>query len=80
MDVPFLYDNRYGIWHTNGGLPVTNVSVYQNYVHQNGRVGIMWQADDGLGTCLEEACRTAAWSPSIARMIRLCSLEPLLLP
>jgi len=28
---------------------VRNVSIYKNYVFQNGRVGIMWQANDGLG-------------------------------
>lgn len=27
-----------------------NVSIYDNYVHQNGRVGIMWQSNDGLAS------------------------------
>eukprot|EP00039_Didymoeca_costata_P014950 m.247131 g.247131 ORF g.247131 m.247131 type:complete len:498 (-) comp16125_c1_seq20:41-1534(-) len=48
LSLQFPYDNRYGIWHDNGGLPTVNVSIYGNYVHQNGRVGVMWQSNDGM--------------------------------
>ena len=50
MTVPFPYDNRYGIWyHGASTAPTTNVTIADNYVHMNGRVGVIWASNDGLG-------------------------------
>lgn len=49
MTTDFPYDNRYGIRHnSNGGITV-NVSIVGNWVYQNGRVGVIWYSNDGLG-------------------------------
>merc|ERR1711871_873740 len=50
MTVPFPNDNRSGIWsHGAGTAPTTNVTIADNYVHRNGRVGVIWASNDGLG-------------------------------
>eukprot|EP00041_Stephanoeca_diplocostata_P009906 m.156636 g.156636 ORF g.156636 m.156636 type:complete len:494 (+) comp17943_c0_seq2:76-1557(+) len=49
MSTDFPYDNRYGIRHNSNGGVTANVSIVGNWVYQNGRVGVMWYSNDGLG-------------------------------
>lgn len=55
MSVPFAYDNRYGIWHHNDGQTTVNVSIMDNFVSQNGRVGVQWQSQDRYGVSASAA-------------------------
>jgi hypothetical protein len=44
------HGTRYGIWFTAAaGMTTRNVTIADNYVYMNGRVGVIWSSDDGLG-------------------------------
>ena len=43
------HGTRYGIWLTAAaGMTTRNVTIADNYVYMNGRVGVIWSSDDGL--------------------------------
>ena len=61
LTVPFPYDNRYGIWfHATAGKATRNVTIADNYVFMNGRVGVIWESDDGLGASANRHTRDEA--------------------
>jgi len=63
--VPFPYDNRYGIWlsTTTPAAVTKDVIIADNYVHMNGRVGVIWTSNDGLGRLSGADARTTQLAP-----------------